>query len=116
MGVQRNNDEERAAIVERLLQEQRRERREPVKASLRNSDGPERRVTSERRHGRSDAELRMEREALQRQWEAMQRSPRNRRGDGADRLEMKNDAKNTAKSKRQSRHDAERKSVGQRDR
>ena len=92
MPLHRDNDEERAAIVERLLEEQRRQRRrEPAKTSLRNPAGSERRVQPERRRGRSDVELRKEREALQRQWEAKQRSQRHTRWDGSNRLE-KDDA------------------------
>ena len=75
VGVQRNNDEERAAIVERLLQEHRDLRaHESMEASLRDPDAPERRVhperrvQPERRSGRPDAELRTEREALERRW------------------------------------------------
>jgi len=70
MGVQRNNDEERAAIVERLLEEHRRlgARVPMMKASLRNPDGSDRCAQPERRRGRSDAELRTQREALERQW------------------------------------------------
>ena len=115
MPLHRDNDEERAAIVERVLEQQRCERRrDSLKASPRNP-APERRVQSERRRGRSDMELRAQREALKRQWETKQRSQRNTRGDGSDRLE-KDDANITAKPKRQSRHDADLKSVGQRSR
>src|SRR5579864_5799992 len=44
MGVQPNNDEERAAIVERLIQEDRRLAREQAKALQQGPDGPERGV------------------------------------------------------------------------
>ena len=69
MPIQRNNDEKRAAVVDRLLQEHRRERlRESAEPSPRNPDGPEGVVQPERRRGRSDAELRTQQEALERQW------------------------------------------------
>jgi hypothetical protein len=65
VGIQRNNDEERGAIVERLVQEHHRLRaHQPMKAALRTPDGPERREQPERRRGRVDAELRTQREAL----------------------------------------------------
>ena len=78
MPIQRNNDEERASLVERLSQEYRRERT-PVIAieSPRTSTGLERRVQGERRRGRSDAELRAERDELERQW-----NEQHRRGTG----------------------------------
>jgi hypothetical protein len=74
MSVQRNNDEERAAIVERLIQEHRRlSADEPIKASPPDPDGPERRAQPERRRGRSAAELRAQREALEHQWNEQHR-------------------------------------------
>src|SRR5690349_23801789 len=45
---------------------------EQVKAPLASPDASERRQPPERRHRRSDAELRKQREALKRQWEARQ--------------------------------------------
>ena len=48
VGIQRNNDEERVAIVERLVQEHRRLRaHQPLKAALRSPDGSERQVQLE---------------------------------------------------------------------
>ena len=80
MPIQRNNDEERAAVVDRLLSEHRRQQlRESAKASPRNPDGPERVRQPERRRGRSDAELRTQREALERQWNEQQRRPKRRK-------------------------------------
>jgi len=69
MAVERDNDEERAAIVERLLEEQRGlHRRGHVRVSTGKPYGLERRQRPERRKFRSDAELRQQREELERQW------------------------------------------------
>jgi hypothetical protein len=74
-----------------------------------------RRQRPERRRGRSDAELRKQRAALKRQWEARQPRQRDARGTSADRLED-HDAKVTTKANRQSRHGVEREPAGERQR
>jgi len=80
MPIQRNNDEERAAVVDRLIREHRRQQpRESAKVSPRNPDGPERLGQPERRRGRSDVELRVQREALERQWNEQHRGRKRRK-------------------------------------
>ena len=74
MRLHRDNDEERAAVVDQLLQEHRRQQAgEPGKASVRNPVDGERRVQSERRRGRSDVEWRTQRKALERRWNEQRR-------------------------------------------
>jgi len=76
MPLRRDNDEERAAVVDRLLQDYRRQHpREYAKALLDRSNAAERRQMTERRRGRSDTELRRQREELERRW-----NERHRRG------------------------------------
>ena len=73
MAIQRDNDEERAAIVERLVEENRRlSRKEPVQVSTRKPRAAERRQSERRRH-RSDVELRQQRAELEFQWNAKNR-------------------------------------------
>ena len=80
MPIQRNNDEERAAVVDRLLQEHLRQQpRESARASQQKSDGSERVRPAERRRGRSDADLRTQREALERQWNEQHRRRKRRK-------------------------------------
>lgn len=80
MPIQRNNDEERAAVVDRLIHEHRRQQpRGAAKTSPRNPDGLEPVRRPERRRGRSDAELRTQREALERQWNERHRRRQRRK-------------------------------------
>lgn len=74
MPLKRDNDAERVARVERLVDELRhRHTRQPAKASRAHPYTAERRRQNERRHGRSDAELREQRAALEQQWQEQQR-------------------------------------------
>ena len=69
MAVQRDNDDERAAIVQRLLEESRPlDRREQGQRSTRKPNGSDRGQQVERRRHRSDAELRKQRAELERLW------------------------------------------------
>ena len=68
MPIQRDNDEERAAVIDRLMREHRGQQAREPKASIRTPDGPELCRQPERRRYRSDGELRSERDALERQW------------------------------------------------
>jgi len=75
MPLHRNNDEERAAIVDRLLREYRHQHTaKPVKASLRTVEasyqGCHRR---ERRCGRSDVELRKQLRESECEWNVLHR-------------------------------------------
>jgi hypothetical protein len=63
MALYRNNDEERAAVVDRLLEQQRPQ---PARARVK----IERRPLVERRRHRSDTELRAQRDDMQREWDA----------------------------------------------
>jgi hypothetical protein len=79
MAVQRENDEERAAIVERLVEENRRPHRRQVQVSTGEPNGAERSQRPERRKFRSDAELRRQREELEREWNEKHRRRKRRK-------------------------------------
>ena len=82
MSIQRDTDEERAAIVDRVLREHCHEHAsEQVRAS-KSPDAAGQRSHTEHRRYRSDAELRRQRAALERQW-----NERCRNGDGAQTLD-----------------------------
>jgi len=79
MPLQRNNDQERAERVERLVDELRHGRtQQPPNALVEKPAGAEPRRQSERRRGRSDVDLRRHQEELQKEW-----SLRHRRRKGA---------------------------------
>ena len=80
MALHRDNDEERAAMVDRLVSEHRHQRPpEHRKVLTENPSASERRVQSERRRGRSDVELRKQRAALERQWNEQHRRNKRRK-------------------------------------
>jgi len=88
MPLQRNNDQERAERVERLVDELRSGRRRQQAKELMNSRaGPKRGQRSERRRGRSDVELRQHREQLEREWD--ERHRRRKRAKGASDVGLK---------------------------
>jgi hypothetical protein len=77
MPKRRDNDVERMAIVDRLLDDYRRTSRRQAKAEIGES-GSARAGQPERRRYRSDVELREQRADLERQW-ASRREPRRRK-------------------------------------
>jgi hypothetical protein len=72
MPLQRDNDQERAAVIDRLLQQQGRRRpmRAEVKASAGKLNSGAARPQVERRQHRSEKELRSQREEMKREWDA----------------------------------------------
>jgi hypothetical protein len=68
MPLQRDNDQERAAIIDRLLQQQ--DRRHPARAV---------RPGLERRQHRSETELRTQREEMKCEWDAQNGSKTHQR-------------------------------------
>jgi len=69
MPILRDNDAERAAVVDRLIQQIRGERGGESKARSEHPDGAAREARVERRKHPNDAELRQLRAELERQWE-----------------------------------------------
>ena len=64
MPIKKDNNEERAAIIERLLQEHRRQHGRETAKTLESRE-PD---NAERRQGRSDVVLRRQQAELQQQW------------------------------------------------